>query len=90
MRGSGSRFHDGQRIAAAILGDGACAREREVIAADHDLVGDHPVEQLAARSLGESGVLSNALIGISLVTILSASGEGHALRTLRKNSLGGT
>jgi hypothetical protein len=40
--------------------------------------------------LGESGVLSNALIGISLVTILSASGEGHALRTLRKNSLGGT
>jgi len=38
--------------------------------------------------LDESGVLSNALIGISLVTILSASGEGHALTHTEKEQFG--
>src|SRR5262249_58460380 len=55
--GRSSRLHDGQGVAGAVLGDGAGARERKVIAADHDLVGDHAIEQRAARGLGHHTVL---------------------------------
>src|SRR6516164_5707254 len=52
-----SGLHDGERVARTILGDVPCPREREMVAADHQLVGNHTVEQLAARFLGKLGIL---------------------------------
>src|SRR3990172_11093165 len=44
-------------VAAAVLGDGAYRREREVIPRNRDLVGNRPVEERAARGLGQRRVL---------------------------------
>src|SRR5437016_6315822 len=43
-----SGLHRSERVAGAVLLDVPCGRERKMVAADHQFVGDHAVEQLAA------------------------------------------
>src|SRR5689334_20283099 len=51
------RLHGSEGISAAILGESTSPWEWEVGAADHDLVSDDAVEELAARFHGERAVL---------------------------------
>src|SRR6478609_1620232 len=52
-----SRFHDGERISGAVFLDLSGTGEREMIAADHQLLGDDAIKQLAAGSFRHVDVL---------------------------------
>src|ERR1700755_307626 len=52
-----SRLHDREGVTGAVVLDRAGAGEGEVVAADHHLVGDHPLEQRAAGGFGCGAIL---------------------------------